>query len=184
MGFAEWIRPDEVHSSTSRFRSATVVATLTMVSLSIDALYPPSSIPGRWGPPGVYQLCETTGTEQMAKRSAAVGFRPPGPRERRAGAVRLDVRGEVPPDLLPGHRHYNDDGNIWWSPVPTEWSELGVGAYSVRRVVVSGVWHAVTVPPSKPWSLCDLIVKRSSDILTDTLMRDAAVDMGTARRAA
>jgi hypothetical protein len=25
-----------------------------MVSLSIDALYPPSSIPGRWGPPGVY----------------------------------------------------------------------------------------------------------------------------------
>ena len=51
---ARCVSPDEVHSSTSRFRSATVVATLTMVSLSIDALYPPSSIPGRWGPPGVY----------------------------------------------------------------------------------------------------------------------------------
>jgi hypothetical protein len=73
---------------------------------------------------------------------------------------------------------------MWWSPVPTEWSELGVGAYSLRRVVVSGVWHALTGPPSKPWSLCDGIVKRSSDVLTDTLMRDAAVDLGTARRAA
>lgn len=84
----------------------------------------------------------------------------------------------------PERRNYNDDGNIWWSPVPTEWSELGVGAYKVRRVAVSGVWHAVTGPPSKPWSLYDLIVKRSSDILTDPLLRDAPVDLGTARRAA
>lgn len=84
----------------------------------------------------------------------------------------------------PERRNYNDDGNIWWSPVPTEWSELGVGAYRVRRVAVSGVWHAVTGPASKPWSLYDLIVKRSSDILTDPLLRDAAVDLGTARRAA
>ena len=84
----------------------------------------------------------------------------------------------------PDRRNYNDDGNIWWSPVATEWSELGVGAYKVRRVSVAGVWHAVTGPPSKPWSLYDLIVKRSSDILTDPTLRDAAVDLGTARTAA
>ncbi|MDP2314855.1 MAG: hypothetical protein Q8P41_18280 [Pseudomonadota bacterium] len=84
----------------------------------------------------------------------------------------------------PERRNYNDDGNIWWSPVPTEWSELGVGAYAVRRVAVSGVWHAVTGPPSKPWSLYDLIVKRSSNILTDPTLRDAAVDLGMRRRAA
>ena len=75
----------------------------------------------------------------------------------------------------PERRNYNDDGNIWWSPVPTEWSELGVGRYRVQRVGVAGVWHAVTGPPSKPWSLYDLIVKRSSDILTDRTLRDAAV---------
>ena len=57
----------------------------------------------------------------------------------------------------------------------TEWSELGVGNYRVRRVSVTGVWHAVTGPPSKPWSLYDLITKRSSDILTDLTLRDAPV---------
>ena len=66
----------------------------------------------------------------------------------------------------------------------TEWSEIGVGAYRVRRVAVSGVWHAVTGPPSKPWSLYDLITKRSSDILTDPTLRDAPVDLGVAKLAA
>ena len=75
----------------------------------------------------------------------------------------------------PERRNYNDDGNIWWSPMATEWSELGVGNYRVRRVSVTGVWHAVTGPPSKPWSLYDLITKRSSDILTDLTLRDAPV---------
>jgi hypothetical protein len=42
-------------------------------------------------------------------------------------------------------------------------------------VSVSGVWHAVTGLPSKPWSLYDLIVKRSSDILTDLTLRDLPV---------
>ena len=84
----------------------------------------------------------------------------------------------------PERRNYNDDGNIWWSPVPTEWSELGVGVYRVQRVAVSGVWHAVTGPPSKPWSLYDLIVKRSSDILTDPLLRDAPVDLRVQRAVA
>lgn len=84
----------------------------------------------------------------------------------------------------PERHNYNDHGNIWWSPVPTEWSELGVGVYEVRRVAVSGVWHAVTGPPSKPWSLYDLIVKRSSDILTDPLLRDAAVDLRLQRAVA
>ena len=84
----------------------------------------------------------------------------------------------------PERRNFNDDGNIWWSPVATEWSELAVGAYRVRRVAVSGVWHAVTGPPSKPWSLYDLITKRSSDILTDPTLRDAPVDLGVAKLAA
>ncbi len=84
----------------------------------------------------------------------------------------------------PERRNYNDDGNIWWSPVATEWSELGVGAYNVRRVAVSGVWHAVTGPPSAPWSLYDLIVRRSSNILTDPLLRDAPVDLGVAQTVA
>ena len=75
----------------------------------------------------------------------------------------------------PDRRNFNDDGNIWWSPVPSEWSELGVGHHRVQRVSVSGVWHAVTGPPSKPWSLYDLIVKRSSDILTDPTLRDLPV---------
>lgn len=75
----------------------------------------------------------------------------------------------------PERRNFNDDGNIWWSPVASEWSELGVGAYRVRRVAVAGVWHAMTGPPSKPWSLYDLIVKRSSDILTDPTLRDLPV---------
>jgi hypothetical protein len=75
----------------------------------------------------------------------------------------------------PPRRNYNDDGNIWWSPMATEWSELGFGSYRVRRVSVAGVWHAVTGPPSKPWSLYDLITKRSSDILTDLTLRDAPV---------
>ena len=78
-------------------------------------------------------------------------------------------------------RNFNDAGNIWWSPVATEWSELGPGNYRVRRVSVSGVWHAVTGPPSKPWSLYDLIVKRSSDILVDPTLRDGAVDLAAAR---
>ena len=84
----------------------------------------------------------------------------------------------------PARRNYNDDGNIWWSPVATEWSELGLGAYRVRRVSVAGVWHAVTGPPSKPWSLYDLITKRSSDILTDITLRDVPVDLAATRRAA
>ena len=84
----------------------------------------------------------------------------------------------------PERRNYNDDGNIWWSPVATEWSELGLGAYAVRRASVSGVWHAVTGPPSKPWSLYDLITKRSSNILTDPTLRDAAVDLGSMRKVA
>jgi hypothetical protein len=84
----------------------------------------------------------------------------------------------------PPRTNYNDDGNIWWSPVASEWSGLGAGNYGSRRVAVAGVWHAVTGPPSKPWSLYDLITKRSSDILTDPLLRDAPVDLGTARRAA
>jgi hypothetical protein len=75
----------------------------------------------------------------------------------------------------PPRRNYNDDGNIWWSPMATEWTELGFGNYRVRRVSVAGVWHAVTGPPSKPWSLYDLITKRSSDILTDLTLRDAPV---------
>jgi hypothetical protein len=81
----------------------------------------------------------------------------------------------------PARRNYNDDGNIWWSPVATEWSELAVCAYKVRRVSVSGVWHAVTGPPSKPWSLYDLITKRSSDILTDPTLRDSPVDLAAAK---
>jgi hypothetical protein len=85
---------------------------------------------------------------------------------------------------VPERRNFNSDGNIWWSPVATEWSELGVGAYKVRRVAVSGVWHAVTGPPSKPWSLYDLITKRSSDILTDPTLRDAPVDLSVQRAAA
>ena len=85
---------------------------------------------------------------------------------------------------VPERRNYNDDGNIWWSPVATEWSELGLGAYAVRRASVSGVWHAVTGPPSKPWSLYDLITKRSSNILTDPTLRDAAVDLGSMRKVA
>ncbi len=84
----------------------------------------------------------------------------------------------------PERRNFNADGNIWWSPVATEWSELAVGAYRVRRVSVSGVWHAVTGPPSKPWSLYDLITKRSSDILTDPTLRDAPVDLSVQRAAA
>ncbi len=84
----------------------------------------------------------------------------------------------------PERRNYNADGNIWWSPVTSEWSELGVGAFRSRRVAVSGVWHAVTGPPSKPWSLYDLITKRSIDILTDRTLRDAAVDLGMGRWAA
>ncbi len=83
----------------------------------------------------------------------------------------------------PARRNYNDDGNIWWSPVATEWSELGIGNHRVRRVAVSGVWHALTGPPSKPWSLYDLITKRSSDILTDPTLRDAPVDLGVAKLA-
>ncbi|MDP2308680.1 MAG: hypothetical protein Q8P18_21845 [Pseudomonadota bacterium] len=75
----------------------------------------------------------------------------------------------------PERRNYNADGNIWWSPVTSEWSQLGVGAFRSRRVAVSGVWHAVTGPPAKPWSLYDLITKRSSDILTDPTLRDAPV---------
>ena len=75
----------------------------------------------------------------------------------------------------PTRRNYNDDGNIWWSPMATEWTELGFGNYRVRRVSVAGVWHAVTGPPSKPWSLYELITKRSSDILTDLTLRDAPV---------
>ena len=85
---------------------------------------------------------------------------------------------------LPARRNYNDDGNIWWSPVATEWSELGIGNHRVRRVAASGVWHALTGPPSKPWSLYDLITKRSSDILTDPTLRDAPVDLSAARLAA
>ena len=84
----------------------------------------------------------------------------------------------------PERRNYNDDGNIWWSPVPTEWSELGIGRYRVQRVAVSGVWHAVTGPPSKPWSLYDMIVSRSSNILTDPLLRDVPVDLDVQRAAA
>jgi hypothetical protein len=84
----------------------------------------------------------------------------------------------------PARRNYNDDGNIWWSPVASEWSELAIGDHGVRRVAVSGIWHAVTGPPSKPWSLYDLITKRSSDILTDSTLRDAAVDLGNVRRVA
>ena len=80
---------------------------------------------------------------------------------------------------MPATRDYNSSGNIWWSPVPSEWSELGIGRHTVRRVNVSGVWHAVTGPTSKPWSLYDLIVKRSSDILTDPTLRDAAVALPT-----
>ncbi|MDP2309942.1 MAG: hypothetical protein Q8P18_28245 [Pseudomonadota bacterium] len=75
----------------------------------------------------------------------------------------------------PERRNYNADGNIWWSPVTSEWSELGFGAFRSRRVGVTGVWHAVTGPPAKPWSLYDLITKRSSDILTDPTLRDAPV---------
>ena len=84
----------------------------------------------------------------------------------------------------PERRNFNADGNIWWAPVASEWSELGIGAYRVRRVAVSGVWHAVTGPPSNPWSLYDLIVKRSSDILTDLTLRDATVDLSVQRAAA
>lgn len=79
----------------------------------------------------------------------------------------------------PGHRCFNNDCNILWSLVTSEYSELQAdGAYAVRRVPVQGVWHAVTGPGSKPWSLYDLIVKRSSDILTDPELRDLPVDLG------
>ena len=116
-----------------------------------------------------------------------------GPAKRLAAWYRQDAtrRPAVPNDVVaqyawtcaakfrrtsvPERRNYNDDGNIWWSPVPSEWSELGVGRYRVQRVGVSGVWHAVTGPPSKPWSLYDLITKRSSDILTDPTLRDLPV---------
>lgn len=75
----------------------------------------------------------------------------------------------------PDRRNFNADGNIWWSPVTTECAELGPGNYRARRVTANGVWHAVTGPSSRPWSLYDLITKRSSDILTDPTLRDAPV---------
>ena len=79
----------------------------------------------------------------------------------------------------PEKSNYNADGNLWWQQVAEEWSELKAGGdYRVRRVVASGVWHVVTGPKSKPWSLYDLITKRSSDILTDPGLRDVGVELG------
>ncbi len=81
---------------------------------------------------------------------------------------------------VPERRNYNSDGNIWWMPVTSEWSAVGASAFATRRIAVSGVWHAVTGPPSKPWSLYDLITKRSSDILTDRTLRDLPVALPSA----
>lgn len=130
----------------------------------------------------------TTGAMKPAQRLAAwyaedPSRRPAAPNDvlaQYAWTCAAKFRRTTPPE----RRNYNDDGNIWWSPVATEWSELGVGAHRVRRVPVSGVWHAVTGPPSKPWSLYDGITKRSSDILTDPTLRDAPVDLNAAKLAA
>jgi hypothetical protein len=77
----------------------------------------------------------------------------------------------------PASRNFTASGNIWWQPVTRETSAVAPGAYAVRSVPVSGVWHAVTGPAAKPWSLYDLIMKRSSDILLDPTLRDADVDL-------
>lgn len=84
-------------------------------------------------------------------------------------------RRTTPPEKV----SYNTAGNLWWQPVAEEWSELQVGGdHRVRRVRVAGVWHVVTGPKSKPWSLYDLITRRSSDILTDPGLRDVGVEVG------
>lgn len=73
-----------------------------------------------------------------------------------------------PPDQL----CYNDGCNITWKAVKQELSALETGGdYRVRKVPVSGVWHAVT----GPWDLYDLIVGRSSEILRDPGLRDVGV---------
>jgi hypothetical protein len=77
----------------------------------------------------------------------------------------------------PTTRNFTASGNIWWQPVIRETSAVAPGAYAVRSVPVSGVWHAATGPAAKPWSLYDLIMKRSSDILLDPTLRDADVDL-------
>ncbi len=77
----------------------------------------------------------------------------------------------------PTTRNFTASGNIWWQLVTRETSAVAPGAYAVRNVPVSGVWHAVTGPAAKPWSLYDLIMKRSSDILLDPTLRDADVDL-------
>ena len=127
----------------------------------------------------------TTGALGPAKRMAAwyaedPSRRPAAPNDvlaQYAWACAAKFRRTTAPE----RRNFNDDGNIWWSPVASEWSELALGNHRARRVAVSGVWHAVTGPPSKPWSLYDLITLRSSDILTDPTLRDAPVDLSAAR---
>lgn len=75
--------------------------------------------------------------------------------------------------LSNGHVAANEAGTLWWLPVTEEWSELRQGDYSIRRVAVEGVWHRA----GGLGSLYDLIVKRSSNILLDTTIRDNPVDL-------
>lgn len=70
---------------------------------------------------------------------------------------------------------YNDRG-LEWRPVTEEWSELRTGDYRVSRVAVSGVWHVF----AGQFDLYDLITKRSSDILTDSTLRDNPVSVANA----
>lgn len=65
-----------------------------------------------------------------------------------------------------------------------EFVPVGADARDTGTTDAPGVWHALTGPPSKSWSLYDLITKRSSDILTDPTLRDAPVDLSAARLAA
>lgn len=75
--------------------------------------------------------------------------------------------------LSNGFVAYGKSDSIWWQPVGEEWSELRQDDYTIRRVSVSGVWHAV----GGLGSLYDMIVRRSSDILLDKSLRDNPVDL-------
>ena len=70
------------------------------------------------------------------------------------------------------------DCSTWWEPRATEWSELAPGRYTIRRVSVANVWHAVVSwKGNTTLSLYDLIVKRSSEILLDPELSDAPVTL-------
>lgn len=73
----------------------------------------------------------------------------------------------------PAKACYNESCTIKWTKVAQEYTELRTGDYAVRKVPVSGVWHAIT----GKWSLYDLITMRTSSILLDRGLRDGDVDL-------